>query len=168
MKRLFLLSLIAAIVLSLFACTANEIYEGSVVFYYVKNEKDTDGKTDVITPYYPQLNNTIDNYAEILGIYFNGPTNYSCQSPFPAGTTIEDINITRSKAQLVLSPQFATISGIDFTVACACLTKTVIELTGVNSVQIRVNGAQLDGKDYLTFHTNTFTFQDEFPVEQVS
>lgn len=161
MKRIILLTLLTAILISLFACTTNTMHKGSVVFYYIKNEKDFDGKTPIMTPYYPQIDHNTNGYAEILNVYFNGPTNYNCQSPFPAGTTIEDINITRSKAHLMLSPQFATISGIDSTVACACLTKTVIELTGVNTVQIRVKGAQLEGKDYLTFNQSSFTYQDD-------
>ena len=166
MKKAIIITLFFAFTLTLSACSFSTTEPDSLTFYYIKSKDNFDGISDIIVPFYPNTSITNDSYAELLGLYFNGPTNYSCYSPFPAGTTLEELNVTRSKAKLTLSPHFATISDVELTIACACLTKTVIGITGVNSVQILVNGAQLCGEDSLTFNLNSFTYYDELPANQ--
>lgn len=166
MKKAMVFLLLFVIVLSHCACLFPTTDPHAVTFYYVKDNEKFDGISDIIVPFYPITEIPIDNYTELLKLYFNGPTNYSCYSPFPAGTTLEDLYITRSKAKLTLSPHFATISDVELTIACACLTRTVIGMTGVNSVQILVNGAQLCGEDSLTFNRNSFTYYDDLPANQ--
>ena len=166
MKRATILLLLFAILLSLTACQS-PTEKNSLTFYYIKNTENSDGISDIIVPFFPNINNTSYDYAELLNLYFNGPTNYSCYSPFPASTTLEELSVTQSKAKLTLSPQFATISGVELTIACACLTRTVIALTGVSSVQISVNGAQLCGEDSLTFNLKSFTYLDALPPDHI-
>ena len=164
MKRHLSIVLLVVLVFSLIGCKNNKTNPDAPTFYYIKNDAEFDGTTNIVTSFYPDINKSTKSHKDILSVYFNGPTTYECRSPFPSGTMLEDFRVMSNRAILVLSPQFATITGAERTIAFACLTKTVIELTGVKSVQIGVEGVQLDGEDYITFDGNSFTYSDDLPV----
>ena len=165
MKRLFTFTLLLIILTSLCSCTFPNTQQSRITFYYIKTPDDFDGSSDIIVPFHPSSDDDNRDLSEILDAYLSGPSNNSCTSPFPQGTTIEEIVLSRSNAQLTLNRQFATLSDIDFTIACACLTKTVIDLTGVNTVQVQVNGSQILGADSLTFNLSSFSHSDETPAD---
>ena len=167
MKNVILFILIAAITLLSMGCArTTDSSADTVTFYYVHNKPAYGTTSGVIAPNLVEINQHEYNYHELLTKYFNGPTNYDCVSPFPAGIMLEDLYVNDNKAQLVLSPHMATISGSDLTVALACLTRTVIEMTNVNTVQIKISGNQINGEDSVTFTLNSFSQYDE--VEPIS
>lgn len=161
MKRLICLITVALIFL-LTGCTkAPDTDSNTVVFYYIYKEIEYGTSSGVIRPSVVEVKEDFGNYEKLLAKYFNGPTNYDCISPFPAGITLEGLEIDRNKAQILLSPHLATISGSQLTVALACLTRTVIEMTDVQTVEIRIQDNQINGADSLTLSLNNFTYFDD-------
>lgn len=136
-----------------------------VTFYYINNEIKYGTTSGIITSTVPDLKDVINDHRKVLEIYFNGPTNYDCISPFPAGITLEDLQVDSSKAEILLSPHMATLSGASMTVALACLTRTVIELTGVDTVDIRIQNNKINGADSITLTLNSFLFWDDILEE---
>lgn len=162
MKNVILIILVAAITLLAIGCAKTaDVSASTVTFYYIHNEPAYGTESGVIAANTIEVNQYERDYNQLLATYFNGPTNYDCVSPFPAGITLEELYIDENKAQLVLSPHMATISGSDLTVALACLTRTVIEMTDVKTVQIRISGNQINGEDSVTFTLNSFSQFDE-------
>lgn len=133
----------------------------TVVFYYIHNDFEYGTASGVITPTIADVKNISPDYTSILEKYFNGLTNDDCISPFPDGITLEDFQVDNNKAQIVLSPHMATISGSSLTIALACLTRTVIELTDVKTVQISIQNNQINGMDSLTLSLNSFAYMDD-------
>ena len=132
----------------------------TVLFYYIHNEFEYGTESGVITSTAVTPKYDENDYQILLEKYLNGPTDYKSISPFPAGITLEDFQIVGDKAQVVLSPHMGMLSGSSRTVAFACLTRTVIEMTGVSAVQIGIENQQINGSDFITLTLNSFSFWD--------
>lgn len=165
MKRLFILLLSAMMLLT--GCTSNKNISRTVQFYYIHNEVEFGSKSGVISSNSVQIKYRSEDNLQILNQYFNGPTNYECISPFPAGITLIDFETTQDTARLTLSPHMSMLSGIDLTVACACLTRTVIELTGVHTVQLSIQGNLIDGQESISFNMSSFAYWDDTNLNQL-
>lgn len=133
----------------------------SVRYYYINHEVEFGSESGIIVPTVREIEGSADDYFNLVSQYLNGPTSYDCISPFPAGTTLEELNWDQNRVQIVLSPQITTLSGLDLMVACACLTKTVTELTGINTVQIRSSGGLLNGEQVITLNSDSFMLSDQ-------
>lgn len=159
-----LICIVISIVLLLFCAGCQDspaVTSDTVLFYYIHNELEYGSASGVIVPTAVDAKEYANNYRQLLEIYFRGPTNYDCISPFPAGIALKDFQIVSNKAQILLTPHMTTLSGSSLTVALACLTRTIIEMTGAQSVQIRVEDNQINGTDSLTLTQNSFIYWDD-------
>ena len=64
-------------------------------------------------------------------------------SPFPSGTSLQKLSVARGRASVDLSAQYGKLSGIDLSIADACLTLTLTQLRGVYAVRITADGREL-------------------------
>lgn len=161
MKYKFFLILLS-LALMLCSCQTNQTSQKyTVTFYYIQNELEFGTDTGVIKSTVREFNEFRNDYFYLISQYLNGPTSYDCISPFPAGTTLEELNWDQNRVQIVLSPHIATLSGMDLMVACACLTETVTELTGINTVQIRCSKGLLNGEKVITLTPGSFMYSDQ-------
>lgn len=156
------------IILSTGCNKAPDLNSNTVVFYYIYNEIEYGTSSGVITPTIVETQEDTGDYEKLLKRYFRGSTNYDCISPFPAGITLEELQIYHDKAQILLSPHLATISGSQLTIALACLTRTVIEMSNVKTVEIRIQNNQINGADSLTLSLNNFTYFDDTQPERAN
>ena len=67
----------------------------------------------------------------------------NCESPLPAGTEILDITIDGGAAVVDLSREYAALSGVDLTIADACITLTLCQLPSVERVSVLAEGRAL-------------------------
>ena len=67
---------------------------------------------------------------------------------------------------LTLSRGFATYSGLELTIACACITKTAISLTGVDIVRIRADQTLLNGAEYIQMDANSVLLIDQSIINE--
>ena len=156
--------IIVIIVLLLFlaGCSAeNNRYDTPVTFYYVQNEITFGSDSAVIKATQREAKGHREDYSYLISQYLNGPITYDCVSPFPAGTTLKELHWDHNRAQIVLSPEITTLSGVDLILACGCLTKTVSELIGVNTVQIRSSSGLINGEEILSFDADSFLYLDQ-------
>ena len=160
MKNPIIISVVCAFIFMCCSCSINNSCTESVTFYYVHNEIEYSMASGVIAPMEFEPGREFNNHRLIIEKYFDGPTNYDCISPFPAGTTLEDFQTDGDKAILLLSPHMATLSGASMTVALACLTRTVIEITNVKAMQVSIQNNQIWGSDSVTLTLNSFSYYD--------
>ena len=71
------------------------------------------------------------------------PEDDALRSPFPGGTTLQKLSVARGRALVDLSAQYGRLSGIDLSIADACLTLTLTQLGGVYAVRITADGREL-------------------------
>ena len=165
MKRLTAALLLILTILSMTACAQEKELVYPVAYHYLRAPLETGeiwhGDTDsVIAPEIREGDGHQEDLSYLLNIYLLGPLDRNYRSPFPVGTALESIVVDGTQATVVLSRQFANHNGIDLTLACACLTMTVMDLTGAESVTISADGSQLDGKSSITMDRSSMILTD--------
>lgn len=148
--RILCLLLIFCILLTGCGFFGERIWE-PVTFYYlcgsysedlccviVSEERETSGHTGDL-PY-------------LLALYLMGPTEDEHISPLPAGACIHS-TVENGHIFLELSNIPASMTDIDFSLACACLTLTCLDIIDADDVTIR-NGDQEKtmNRDSLTLY----------------
>lgn len=152
------------IILLFFLCSCgleNEPVNNPVTYYYRSTKTKYGTQSNLIIGETREAKGHTNDYQYLIEQYLNGPRTYDSISPFPAGTMLEELSVDTTKAYIVLSPHIAILSGSELIVACACLTKTVLEMTGVRSVQISTTNGTLNGMESITLTADSFANWDE-------
>ena len=80
----------------------------------------------------------------LLRALFQGPTAQNLTSPFPDGVRLLSWELLDEGClHLDLSEQYGSLTGIELTVADACLTLTLCQVGGVESVYVTVEGSEI-------------------------
>ena len=161
MKRLTAILLLCAIALSLGACNdRQEKIQVPVNFYYPRQEATYGASDSLIAPVTAEGMGYSNDPVGLLTVYLQGPGDNRYRSPFPEGTRIVSMELVNGIVRLTLSENFAALTGMDLTIACACLTLTALDLTGANSVRISAEGTTLSGSDYIRMDRSCLTLLD--------
>lgn len=163
MKRLFITALVISLLCSLCACSGNSREpEAPVNFYYRTREIHYGTSDGVIAAEVRDSYGHTEDYAYLVEQYLNGPRTSDCVSPFPEGTALVQIDLIGNKVFIVLSSHLSALTGSDLTIACTCLARTVLEITGAKFIQISAENTLLDGESAITIRANSFVFQDDY------
>ncbi len=153
MKRLICMLL----AVFLFGCSAAPSFTEKVTLYYPSADApDNYGQLIVQLP----LEGSGKTAEEVLDTYFSKNDN-PLIVPFPAGVSISSLKQKENHVTLMLSDEFASLSGIDLTKACICICKTISDLTGVSTVTIGCRSALIDGEQSITFTPDSVLWLDE-------
>ncbi len=161
MKRYCIILLLLILAVCLPGCTpSSDTCEVPVNVYY-RRSQFTYGRNDsVIAEASLESAGHETDIAYLLEQYLKGLSLPEYDQTFPKGTTLVSYRLDGLTAKIVLSKHFATLSGIDLSVACACLSKTAMSLTGCREVIISAEDTQLDNNNYITVSANSYLLQD--------
>ena len=162
MKRIILL-LCLCLLLGLAGCAHNvDQPEVPVQFFYPRYTSDIlyDGNDGVITWELRESAGNVGNYSYLLNLYLRGPTTLPLRNPFPRATSLVSFQQNANQVILTLSDPFAQLSGMDLTLAGACLMKTVNSMTGAEILYIRAQTQSLDSGEYLVIRMEDLVFTD--------
>lgn len=79
----------------------------------------------------------------LMGLLLSQPDSPQLTSPFPSGLQLLDWQLEEGRLHLDLSDRYYSLSGVDLTLADACLTLTFCQLEAVESVYVTVEGHEL-------------------------
>ena len=79
----------------------------------------------------------------LLTTLLDAPEDAGLRAPFPSGTRLQKLAVAGGRATVDLSEQYARLSGIDLSIADACVTLTLTQLDGIYAVRITANGREL-------------------------
>ena len=161
MKKTLSLLFVLLILLSGCSTKKKEIHD-PVNYYYLVSSIRHDHNSSVITCEVRDKFGHANDYTYLIEDYLLGPQSPNSTSPFPAGTTLIRFDLMKDTALVDVSSHLALLSGHDLTLACACLGKTVLELTGMKSVQITAQGDLLDGKEFITVDAGSLALIDNY------
>lgn len=134
----FLCLLLALLCLPLIGCQQqSDPISDPVTFYYRRAELTTGEADSVIAPCIAEGRGVSDVPVSLLNKYLKGPTDAALAATFPSGTQVLSYTVEGDHTIIVLNSAFDQLSGIDRTIACACITFTVMDHTGAASVTIR-------------------------------
>lgn len=167
MKRWTSLLLILLLLVSTLGCAHTTPAPAvPVTFYYPAEETVYDGKTTVIHKEIREGAGYAEDLEGLLNLYLKGPSSESLRSPFPRRVTVSRFTATTNMAILELSSEFAMLSGIDLTLACACIANTLFDLAQLDRVQILVTDSMLDGQTSITLDRDDIYFSDAPPATE--
>lgn len=163
MRKLLCILLLSALLASLFGCTQPaDGYENPINFYYRRQEVSFGTTEGVLCPDIREAGNL--DYISLLALYFRGPANSQLQRTFPEGTALKAIEIEGNHVLITLSDVFATLTELDLTIACACLTRTVCEMTGTQQLTIRTETSLLDGNKTIRMSLENVLLLDDSDI----
>ena len=146
------LALILVIILCFSGCALEAGTNNNAVdFYYLRTHSGTydsffsAGAIGSETRFIPAHQQDL-NY--MLSLYLQGPSNPELESPFPVGCKVLELHEGDSQLTLVLNPIIAAKNDMDLTIACACLAKTCMAMTGATTIQVESHDQ--DGKILFT------------------
>ncbi len=156
MKRI--LALILVFVLMLCGCSSSgERIKEPVTFYYLNGEYAYFSEEGVLVPEIREASGHRDNLSYLMALYLVGPSQDDLVSPLPRGTRIYFSEQTQDTITLKLSDTANTLSDIDFSLACACLSLTCLDLADVETVTV-ISGERtlsMNAKGLVLYDSNT-------------
>ena len=165
MKRYVSLILLFVLACSLTACKTEETIQKPVTFYYQNQEFSHGSRNSVILGEIRESAGIAEDISALLNVYLKGPVSNHLLRTFPNGTKLLKLQIDGDIAYVVLSDQITLAHGIELTVACGCLTKTVMELTGAKGVNISAQNLPLENSQSIYMDLNSLLLLDESTVE---
>lgn len=160
MKRILSLLLIISLLLPLAGCATGRIHTPGN-FYYRRTETEYDGTDGIISPEQRELKDIQDDIGAILQEYLSGPASNDLESPFPRDTELVQWQMIQTSLHINLNTAFAELSGIDLTIACACIARTMLELTDATTIRICADGALLNGSTYMIMTNENMHLSDD-------
>lgn len=160
MKKLLCLLLGVSLLCFLFGCSSNAP-QVPAEFFYRQNGFPYDTQRSVIGS---EIRETIDHpgYLRTLNLYLQGPASNDFSPTYPEDSKIITLSQSPGAITLVLSDAFASLTGIELSIACTCLTQTVIQLTGCTVVTIQAESLPLDGKSSITLNESSAMLYDNY------
>lgn len=160
MRRMISLLLCAALALlpgCAYAVTqAQADDEDSYTLYYMMADMESAAGGDAIGGENMLLQELGDMGAEDAAAYLMerllaGPEGETLKSPFPAGTQLNSVELSKGHATVDLSFAYSALSGVALTIADYCITLTLTQLAEINSVSVTVRGQELAYRDKQRF-----------------
>lgn len=161
MKRY--LSFVLILVLLFSGCGATKGETGdkqNLTFYYCV--EGTDQLTSSVAVEGEARQVQVFTLAQLMELYFMGPSSDRLRSPFPDGTKMLSQREGEDGLEITLSGGFFTLQGIELSIEAYCLARTVCEyLTLDHIVVVDEMGAirmEIDPDNYLlenSFHSDT-------------
>lgn len=151
MRKCLCLILALFILTGLMGCADNDAVINTPVNFYYRTLTSTYADSHKVVDYETrEADPHSEDIVQLLNTYLKGPESPELNNPFPDGTTVVSLIQSGQNVDISLSSHFSRLSGIDLTVACACISLTIFDYTDCEQVTIRVSNAVLDQRDFIT------------------
>ena len=107
-------------------------------FYYCNTDISYNEPDGLISAEIRERQGNANTMEAIVTEYLKGPSNDKYYSPFPDGTALTELNMGDDVLYITLNKNFSDLTGIDLTLACACMAKTMREIADVDTIVIDV------------------------------
>jgi len=158
MKKISLI-ILAALLLFSGCASPGKSFERPVKFYYCTNPEHYDSADNVIASVIREAKDYASD-IELLNDYLKGEDTEGFVSYFPEGTCVEALSIDGATVRLSLSEEFATLSGLELSLAGICLSMTVFAFMDADTAELSVDGYSLDGNEILSIRKSDLLFAD--------
>ena len=168
MKRILCLFLSLSILFILFGCQKND---SKIVktFYYPRNDLGYNQQEDKFyaSAIQAELRQDVpyQSSVQILVEYLKGPLDPTLYNPFPSDLALTNMTIQGEVLYVTVSDHLASLRDIPLMLACACLAKTAMSVTGATTVCISCTSSLLNGEKYIIMNTDSIIFDDPVITE---
>lgn len=159
MRRIIPLLLCAALMLSMTACgSGTPTMNGQ--FYYRRAVTEFEGTDGVIAPESRSVTSPLSDPDALFRSYFAGPLEDGLIAPFPRDSEVLDWQMENDTLTLTMNDSFGALSGVELSIACACICRTLTGLLPVTQVQLQLTEGTLGGKESLLLSPDSFMLYD--------
>ena len=135
-----------------------------VNFYYINSEISYNTPNGVVQAEIREGAEFRD-IEELLQVYLKGPVASELRSFMPLGVKLLSCVVDNDSIYILLSSQFAKLSGVKLTTACSAILMTTHDYLGINTLYVRVEGSQLDDKDTFILAMDDLVLSDSVSSE---
>lgn len=158
MKR-FLCAALAALLLVPLLPGCGERLKEPVTFYYLRDSYQED-MNGLFASEEREVAGYRDNLKYLLSFYLMGPVGKTLRSPLPKGTLLSSVHKDGASLVIEISNTSALLSDSEFSLACACLSMTCMDLVGVEEVTV------VSGSRSLTMRQDNLLLTDTVKPEE--
>ena len=135
MKRRIVLAFLLCLILTGCGQLGERIKE-PVTFYYLRAEYQYSTDSGIIGSDEREASGHRDNLSYLLALYLIGPSGEELVSPIPRGIRFLSVEQADRMITLNLSDTSAVLTDAEYSLACACLNLTCLDLSGTDAVTI--------------------------------
>ena len=157
MKRILALLLCAILLLT--GCTGSHPTV-SGTFYYRRSTTEFGGTDGIIASENRSITNPLSDPEALLNAYFAGPEDDNLIAPFPRDSAVVNWEITDDTLMLTMNESFGALTGVELSIACACICRTFTGLLPVSRIHLKLSDGMLGGKPELQFSQDSFSLYD--------
>ena len=169
MKRCLTVFLALLMLLPLFGCGKKDTPpKAPVNFYYPVDPKYRTEDARVIQAELRESAGCENSLLAFTDRYVKGPKSETLVSVFPDDCYPVSVYKREHVVTVYMSPGFSKLDGIDLTMACACLSATLMDYTKTDTVNICVKDIKLDGQRTITMTKDSFSLFDDRFVEETN
>ena len=133
-----------------------------VTFYYLRAEYQYSTEFGVIASEEREASGHRDNLSYLLALYLIGPSGEELVSPIPRGVRFLSVEQADRMITLNLSDTSAVLTDAEYSLACACLTLTCLDLIGTDAVTINSGARSVTmTRDNLILYDSSMTAPTE-------
>ena len=129
-------------------CSAEKDLREPVSVYYRTSQITYGAEEGLIGTEKREFYNRRNELKKFLNEYLAGPITQKLSSPFPTGASVLEVTESDSNIKLMLNLPFLQMSASELTLAYACISRTLFEVTDVQTVDLYIWGT-----DYEMEHT---------------
>lgn len=165
MKRILTAIIVILLLIPFCGCEKSNDFRVPVNFYYCTDPIGYNSADAVISAEVREGEGYGEHVQAILELYLKGPVDDGFRRPFPAGVCVENITVADNQVTVFLSREFSQLADHSLTLACTCISMTVMDLTDCDMVRIQVADTLLDGNEYIEINRENLLFLDEYTPE---
>lgn len=124
-----------------------------VTFYYIRADYQEDMQNMIVSEQRESSGHRED-LSYLMALYFMGPAEDDLVSPIPRGVSLLQVSMDGGAITLELSATEKSMSDAQFSLACACLSLTCMDITQADSVTVN------SGNRSVTMTADTLVLQD--------
>lgn len=153
MKRWLLGAMTICLLLS--GCRLDNGYETASFYYLDANYSSR--MSDPIRGEQKEVTGHAGDLAYLMQLYLIGPSEEGLASPLPASCDLISIEDWGSVIQVKLSDTLGSLTESEFSLACACLTLTILDFTQAQAVTITsgTRKVSMDAQTLTLFDSGT-------------
>lgn len=156
MKKITACILSAFIILLFSSCAfTSENVEENTTFYYIRSEYQYYNSDSVIVGEERTFISNTNDIHQLIDLYLTGPVDDSLISPVPRDTELIGIQEYSGLLEIIISDTERTLNEAQFSLACVCLGKTIMEDPKIIQVTI------FSGDRSMTISRNNYFLTDE-------
>ncbi len=139
MKRFVCLFLVLIFLFTLCSCGISGNIKDEGTFYYRRSDFLYGKDSSVMAAETKDITGHADDLSYLVALYLLGPTEKALVSPFPRNAKLLSAQMDGQSIMIELSDMGRLMTDAEFSLACACLTLTCLDLT--DGTQVTVTSA---------------------------